>query len=141
MNGRSEIEVLVPERLTYWCELIDIPPEATAALREIAAKVTKHADLTAAFESFHHKTVVRGEWHREWSPLTTDPLVEEHLAESTSLFYLLAYLAALPSAWRTYQHLGIDVDIFQATMLDFRFYIQDYFEDHGRWGFNNFGWV
>jgi hypothetical protein len=140
-TNKLNIELLIPERLSYWCQLIDIPEEAIAALQTMAAQVREDADMAAIFYEAHEKTAIRGEWHREWSPLPLDPAVEAKYGEDTSLFYLLLYLAALPHTWERYQRLDIGLDIFKATMLDFRFYIQDYFDSSNRWGYAMFGWI
>jgi len=136
-----EIELLIPDRLSYWCERIAVQPGALQALQETAAAVRTDPALLAIFSDFYQKTAVRGEWEREWKPLAFDPAVEAAFGERASLFYLLAYLAALPHTWQMYQRLAIGFDVFQSTMLDFPFYIQDYFDLHGRWGYSNFPWV
>jgi hypothetical protein len=136
-----DIEILNPERLAEWCELIAIPAEAAAALRETAAQVNSQPDLRAVFDAFHEKTTLRGEWHREWSALDFDPLVSARLGEDASLFYLLGYLSGLPQTWEVYQRRGVGLDIFKATLLDFRFFIEDYHDLHGRWGFSEFPWM
>ena len=140
-RGNRNIELLIPERLAYWCELIDISDGARVALQAMAARVCTEPELNAAFEAFHEKTVLRGEWHREWSPLPVEPVVQKACGEHASLYYLLAYLSALPDAWAKYQQLGVRMEIFKATMRDLRFYMQDYFDLHGRWGYAKFDWI
>lgn len=141
LKTEPHIELLVPERLTYWCELVGIPAGALMALQAMAAHVLADQALSAAFQKFHEKTAVRGEWNREWTPLPMDPEVVERCGEGASLYYLLAYLSALPSVWSRYERQGIGMDVFKATMLDFRFYIQDFYDLNGRWGFATFGWI
>ncbi len=136
-----DIELLNPDRLVDWCSLIAVPPAAIPALREMAAEVSADAALLQVFRAFHEQTALRGEWLREWAPLPFDPLVESRLGERASLFYLLAYLSALPHAWQNYQRLGVSLEIFKDTMLDFRFYIQDYYDLRGRWGYAQFPWI
>ena len=140
-SGVLNIELLIPERLAHWSEIIDLPEGAQAALQGMAARVRDDADLMAAFSAFHEKTAIQGDWHREWSPLPMDPAVVARCGEDASLFYLLAYLSALPYTWEQYRRLDVGMDIFQATMLDFRYYIQDYHDGTGRWGYAMFGWI
>jgi len=135
------IEILQPHRLTHWCELIDIPADALPSLLAMVQTVDRDPELTAVFHAFYEETVLSGGWSREWGPITVSPIVRERCGDDAMLFYLLAYLSALPHTWETYQQLGVGLDIFKATMLDFRFYMQDYFDAHGRWGYENFGWI
>lgn len=137
----SNIEVLNPERLAYWCNLIAVPEGAIPALQAMADRVRDDEKLSTAFSSFYEKNVIRGEWHREWSSIPEDPAVKELCGDDTSLFYLLGYLSALPHAWEQYQRLDIGMDIFKATMLDFQYYIQDYYDMNGRWGYGMFVWI
>jgi len=137
----QSIEVLTPGRLTYWCERIDLPDGATSALQMIAAQVRNDIMLKSAFAAFHERSVLRGEWHREWTPLPIDPAVEARCGDNTSLFYLLAYLSALPYTWERYQSLGLGMDLFQKTLYDIGIHTQDYYDHNGRWGFGNFPWI
>lgn len=136
-----DIEILSEAGLSNWCRRIAIPDAALPALSETAAQIRADAELQAIFAAFHEKTALRGEWQREWTALRFDPLVVERMGERASQFYLLAYLAALPYTWQLYQQRGISLEIFRATMLDFRFYMQDYFDLHGIWGYPVFPWV
>lgn len=136
-----EMELLNPNRLRYWCSVIDLPEGAIDALAEMAARVNAEPVLAEVFAAFYEKHVVRGEWKRDWHPFPFDPAIEGACGEDASLFYLLAHLAGLPKAWAQYEKLGIGIDIFKMTMLDFKLYAQDYFDGHGRWGFAIFPWV
>lgn len=139
--GRSQAPFLKAETLAHWCGLIDLPREATLALQEMAEGVAAEPALILAFCEFHESTVVRGKWHREWSPLPVSPTVQELLGEDTSLFYLLAYLSALPSTWQKYRRLGVGEDVFRASMLDFRLHVENFHRKQGRWGFASFDWI
>ena len=136
-----DVEILIPDRLAGWCRRLDFPSEAIAALMEVARAVTGDETLLAIFCSFHEKTALRGEWHKEWSPLPFDPQVQEALGERASLFYLLAYLAALPYAEKEYRRRGIGLEIFDDTMSDFRNYLCQVHDLEGRWGFREFMWM
>jgi hypothetical protein len=136
-----DIEILTEAGLSAWCERIAVPPAALPALRETAAQICADAELYAIFAAFHEQTAVRGEWQREWVSPQYDPLVTERLGERAVQFYLLAYMAALPYTWQVYQRRGISLEIFQATMLDIQFYMQDYFDLHGTWGYTVFPWL
>jgi hypothetical protein len=136
-----DIEILNPESLAYWCDLIAVQPEAAASLQEIAGQICAQAGLHERFEAFYEKTALRGEWHQEWSALEFDPEVSAVLGERASLFYLLGYLAALPLTWQLYRRLDISLDIFKATLLDFPYYIGDYRDLNGTWGFSEFPWL
>jgi hypothetical protein len=136
-----DIELLSSDGLSTWCERIDIPSAALPALQETAAQIRADGELHAIFAAFYEKTALRGEWQREWAAPEVDPLVSARLGERASQFYLLAFMAALPSTWQKYQQLGISLEIFQATMLDFRYYMQDYFDLHGVWGYATFPWL
>ena len=83
----------------------------------------------------------RGEWHREWSDLPVDERVQARLGERTSLFYLLAYMAALPSVEARYRQLGVGMDIFDDTMKDFLNYLGDFYDLRGYWGYAQFAWI
>ncbi len=87
------------------------------------------------------KTALRGEWHKEWSPLPFDAQVQAALGERTALFYLLAYLAALPYAEKEYRRRGIPAKIFDDTMSDIRRYLLVVYDLEGRWGFREFMWI
>jgi hypothetical protein len=136
-----EIDILIPESLNEWCIRLNLPSPAISALQELAALVRDDPQLLQIFSDFHVETAQQGKWMREWRDLPFDPIVQVKLAERTSQFYLLAYLSALPYTWRRYQELGVSAQIFDDTMLDFSFYIEDYFDLHGIWGYSNFAWI
>jgi hypothetical protein len=136
-----EIELLNEDRLRYWCNRIDIPGEAINELAQVAETVKQSGLLLRIFTDFHEKTAVRDEWHREWSEPPVDPRIQAIFGERTSMFYLLAYLAALPYTEREYLRRGINPDIFHDTMLDFAYYIGDAYELDGRWGYHHFMWI
>jgi hypothetical protein len=140
-----DIELLQPERLTEWGKRLDFPSEAVNALQRVAKQVRGDAELLAIFTEFHDRTALRGEWHREWSDLPVDDRVQAKLCEASkdqsSLFYLLAYMAALPYTEARYRQLGVGMDIFDDTMKDFRYYLGDYFDLYGNWGYAHFAWI
>jgi len=136
-----EIEILNEERLRYWCALIDLPEAAVAELAEVARAVRADAALGAIFAEFHKKTAVRGEWNRAWSALPVDPGVEAALGARAALFYLLAYLAAIPYTEREYRRRGIDLAIMRATLGDIRTWLVHEYELSGVWTFRQFMWI
>ncbi len=136
-----DIEILNPERLRYWCAQIDLPTAAVAELAKIAAQVTADATLGAIFAEFHQQTALRGQWHSAWSPLPIDPAVQAALGSQASLFYLLAYLAAMPAIEQTYRRLGIDLAIMRATLQDIRTWLVHEYELDGIWTFRQFPWI
>ncbi len=136
-----DIDMLSPETLRTWCARLDLPAAASEALQAMAAAVRAEPELEAVFAAFHLQTALRGEWHREWAPLPFDPRVQARLGERTSLFYLLAYLAALPYLEKEYRRRGIALDILDATLQDIRFYMGDYFACYGQWGYDQFAWI
>jgi len=136
-----EIEVLNEDRLHYWCSRIDLPGEAINELAKVAETVRQSDSLLCIFTEFHEKTAIRNEWHREWSELPVDPSIQAFYGERTLMFYLLAYLAALPYTEREYLRRGISMDIFHDTMLDFAYYVSDAYELDGRWGYHHFMWI
>ncbi len=136
-----DIEILYPDRLNHWCSLIRVQSEAIQALQENAAQVREDPELLAIFSDFHEATALRGEWHKEWSDFPFDPKVQERLGDRASLFYILAYLAALPYTYQKYQAHGIDLQVFQETFLDVPYYLGDYHDSHGAWGYSAFPWI
>ena len=136
-----DIEILNQPRLAYWCRRIDFPTAALDELALVATTICEDETLLALFSAFHEKTALRGEWHTEWSPLPFDPQVQAALGERTSLFYLLAYLAALPYVEKEYRRRGIGLQIFDDTMSDFRNYLLQIYDLEGRWGFREFMWI
>ncbi len=136
-----DIEILYPDRLNHWCSLIRVQSEAIQALQENAAQVREDPELLAIFSDFHEATALRGEWHKEWSDFPFDPKVQERLGDRASLFYILAYLAALPYTYVKYQAHSIDLQVFQETFLDVPYYLGDYHDSHGAWGYGAFSWI
>lgn len=136
-----EIELLNDARLRYWCDRIDLPGDAVNELAQVAEAVRESDSLLRIFTDFHEKTAIQNEWYRDWSELPVDPGVQAVFGERSSMFYLLAYLAALPHTEREYLRRGISLDIFHDTMLDFLFYIGDAYELEGRWGYHHFMWI
>ncbi len=136
-----EIEILTEDRLRYWCSRIDLPEAAIAELEKTAKIVVKSTQLSRIFHDFHQKTVVRGDWHRLWSPLPFDRDASVALGERISLFYLLGYLSALPYAEREYIRRGIGMDIFRATMTYIRTWLVHRYDLDGRWSFDQFSWI
>jgi hypothetical protein len=120
---------------------MDFPFPAVDELVQVARAVCQDETLFALFSAFHEKTALRGEWHKDWSPLPFDPQVQAALGQRASLFYLLAYLAALPYAEKEYRRRGISPQIFDATMSDFRRYLLMVYDLEGRWGFREFMWM
>jgi hypothetical protein len=135
------IEILNEERLRYWCAQIEIQEEAVSELVQMIHLVENDPFLRTFLDEFHEKTAIRGEWHRDWSPLAYDPQVQAVLGERTSMFYLLAYLAAVPFTAQEYRRRGIGMDVFHDSLLDFPNYMGDYFRDHGQWGYSQFMWI
>jgi hypothetical protein len=136
-----DIEILNQERLAYWCGRLDFPAKAVDELAQVARAVCEDATLYSIFSAFHEKTALRGEWHKEWAPLPFDAQVQAALGERTALFYLLAYLAALPYAEKEYRRRGIPAKIFDDTMSDIRRYLLVVYDLEGRWGFREFMWI
>jgi hypothetical protein len=136
-----DIELLTTEPLAAWGRRLDFPIEAIDALQSVASLVRGDDELHSIFAEFHERTALRGEWHREWSDLPMDTRVQARLGERTSLFYLLAYLSALPYTEARYRQLGVSAEIFHDTMLDFPFYLSDFYHLHGHWGYSHFAWI
>lgn len=136
-----EIEILNEECLRAWCARIHAPAEGTEALVEIAQTVLTSEPLLRVFTGLHEQTAIRGEWPEEWDGPAFDPAVEAALGEKTSLFYLLAYMAALPYAEQEYHRRGIGMDIFDATMPDISFYYAQDSDVRNRWMFDEFPWI
>ena len=136
-----DIEILNEDRLYYWCSRTDVAPQAAAELAGIACQVKGDSTLLPIFAAFHESTALRGEWHRPWSPLPFDPYVQSVLGERTSLFYVLAYMAALPYTEKEYLRRGIGAEVFDETMSDFGLWLLYIYERTGRWGFNRFMWI
>ncbi len=136
-----QIELLSPERLRYWCGRLALPKEAVEKLVEIADSLTQQPELMAVFADFYQKTAVRGEWMREWQDLPFDPIIEAHFGQDTSMFYLLAYLSALPITEQEYMRRGIPLELFDATMSDIRVKLCDGSELAGYWRFTFFPWI
>jgi hypothetical protein len=136
-----DIEILNEDRLHYWSKRAGVAPEATAELAGIARQVKDDSTLLPIFAAFHEATALRGEWRREWLPLPFDPTVQSVFGERASLFYVLAYMAALPYAEKEYLRRGIGAEVFDATMSDFGLWLFYVYERTGRWGFDRFMWI
>ncbi len=136
-----DIEILNEDRLRYWCRRANIAGEAVDELADIAGQVNGDSTLYSIFAAFHEATALRGEWHRQWSPLPYDPTVQSIFGERTSLFYVLAYLAALPYTEKEYLRRGIAAQVFDDTMSDFGLWMFNFYERTGRWGYDRFMWV
>lgn len=137
----SNIEVLDQKTLIKWCTRLGIYDAAANALIETARTIGKDTILTQIFEDFYKITVLGGDWHREWSPLPMDPLVKEKMGNRSSLFYLIAYMAALPLVEREYFKREISGNIFTDTMHDIPFYYLEDSDVHGDWYFDHFPWL
>ncbi len=136
-----EIEILQPDRLRYWCGRIDMPATAVQALVEIAHSIQTEPEMLDVFVEFHQKNVLRGEWHREYSPIPFDPRVQARFGSQVSLFYLVAYLSALPFAEREYIRRGIDLAIFHDTLLEITTWLCHEYDLTGVWEFKQFHWI
>ena len=136
-----DIEILQEERLRDWCGKLNFPSEGIDELAAVAASVRADAALQSIFTEFHEKTALRGEWHREWSDLPMHPDAQAALGDRVTLFYLLAYLAALPYTYREYERRGISLEIFWASMDDIRRYYLHAYELEGAWRYRNFAWI
>lgn len=136
-----EIEILHPERLREWsCEL-DLPEGSVEAFVGVAKTITENPDLLRIFTEFHDKTALRGEWHKDWSPLPMDPLVTQILGKDDTLFYLLGYLAAYPYTKREYLRRGIDLKIMYDTLWDIQHWFNYDSNIRGYWFFDHFPWI
>lgn len=136
-----DIELLNSERLADWGGRLKYPTEAIDALQAVASLVREDELLCSIFTQYHIQTALRGEWHREWSDLPVDPRVQAQLRDRTSLFYLLAYMAALPYTVTRYRQLGVGMDVFFETMRDFLNYLGDFYDQYGYWGYDEFMWI
>jgi hypothetical protein len=136
-----DIELINPERLDEWGKRLEFPAQAIDALQALASLVREDDELRSIFAEFHDRTTRRGEWHREWSDLPVDARLQARLEERTSLFYLLAYMAALPYTEARYRQLGVGMDIFNDTMKDFLNYLGDFYDLRGYWGYAHFAWI
>jgi hypothetical protein len=136
-----DIELLNSECLAKWGARLKYPAEGVDALQAIASLVREDGELRLIFEAYHDRTARRGEWHREWSDFPVDERVQARLVERTSLFYLLAYMAALPSVEARYRQLGVSMEIFDDTMKDFLNYLRDFHDLRGYWGYAQFAWI
>jgi hypothetical protein len=136
-----DIELLNSERLSEWGGRLKFPSAAVDALQALASLVRGDEELRSIFTEFHQRTVLRGEWHRQWSALPVDERAQARLKDQTPLFYLLAYMSALPYTERRYRQLGIGMHIFHDTMKDFLFYLEDFHDLHGVWGYGQFAWI
>lgn len=136
-----EMEILIEERLRFWCGRIDLPAGAVEELAAVARRVHTEPPLGELFAAEVEKNVVRGEWFNQWSPMPFDAAVEAALGERTGLFYLLTYLAALPAAEREYVRRGINLDIFRDTMGDIRTWLVHEYDLFGVWTFRQFMWI
>lgn len=135
------IELLESSRLRYWCERIRMPEGVTAALDDVRAEIQASPQMQAIFDAFYEKTALRSEWHRDWAPLPMDPAVVEQFGQRASLFYLLAYMAAVPRLEETYRQRGIDTQTMIATLQDIPFYTLQATDVHGYWRFDQFMWI
>ena len=136
-----DIEILNEDRLRYWARRANIAAEAVNELAAIARQVSDNSTLSSIFAAFHEATALRGEWMREWKPLPFDPTVQSVFGERTSLFYVLAYMAALPYTEKEYLRRGIEAEVFDGTMSDFGIWLFYIYERTGRWGFDRFMWI
>ncbi len=137
-----DIEILLEDRLRTWCEALKMPSEAQDALVQLASHIQSDEHLHQAFSAFYEQTSIRREWFREWAPLPMDAMVKEKLGGAkASLFYLLAYMAAIPHAGRTYRRMGISRDILLDTFYDITIWLTNYNALHGEWGFDQFAWI
>jgi hypothetical protein len=136
-----DIELLLPERIAAWNDLLELPAGAVQALQEMAVTVCADPLLLEIFTQFHTQTALEGKWHTDWSPLLMDERVKERFQARASLFYLLAYLAALPYTEKRYLELGVSREILKDTLRDVQFYTCDYHDLHGEWGYGVFSWI
>ncbi len=137
-----DIEILQEDRLRTWCEWLQMPEGAVEALAEAARQIRADEKLFQIFAAFHEQTALRGEWHRDWTPLPMNEGVIGQLGESrASLFYLLGYMAALPYALREYRRLGISREVFLATMYDITIWVNHARDVYGVWCFKEFVWI
>jgi hypothetical protein len=136
-----DIELLHQERLLDWGRRLRLPDGALEALAEVARETAAEPALLDTFRAEHEQTALQGKWYWEPEDLPSDPGVRERLGERASLFYLLVYLAALPYAEEKYRRRGIDPEIFDANMADFRIWLEQAHAVHGDWRFDQFHWL
>jgi hypothetical protein len=118
-----------------------MPPEGIDALENVARSIPQDEAMLTIFRRFYQSTVLDGNWHREWSDYPFDSTARERYGEQVSLFYLLAYLSALPLAAQEYQRRGIDPAIFDDTLREIStWYVHEY-ELCGHWAFRQFDWI
>jgi hypothetical protein len=136
-----EIELLEPMRLRAWCTRLQIPDGAVDIMEAMIAEIQADPRLNEIFQQFHEKYAIRGEWTTDWTPLEVDPFVQEKFGPNTSLYYLLAYLSAMPYTEREYNRRGISLEILDHTFLDFSIWMRRAHEMHGDWRFEQFPWM
>jgi hypothetical protein len=136
-----QIEILDEDRLRVWCECIRMPADAVDVLARVATAIRQDAGLMEAFAAYHEKTSLKNDWMREWKDLPFDESVEQKLGQDTSLFYLLAYMAALPYAQRAYEQRGINPQVFDDTMQDISIWFKNNSALCDHWRFSQFAWI
>jgi hypothetical protein len=136
-----DIEILNEERLRYWSGLIDVQPGAVDALAQIAQRVCAEESLRAVFYAFYEQRVLSSPLDQIWPDVVFDLAVESAMGSQTSLFYLLAYLAALPRLAHDYQRRGISMQILHDTLLDVRIWLGQGYDVHGEWRMNELDWI
>lgn len=137
----SEEEWWNAESRLVWWQFLGLSEGAVQVLEDMAHQIQCSSNLMEFFRALHEQTAHRGEWHFDWSPLSFNPVIEAQLGNSTSLYYLLVYLSALPHILQAYQRRGISMDTFAETMADISFYIEWYAQKYGHWGFEHFPWI
>ncbi len=137
----DQIEVLKPERLSYWCERVGIPNEMLTVLEALRGTILSDSNLSTVMEEYHERLAIRNEWVQDWT--VPEPILEVTalMGEDSWGMDFLAYLTVLPVAEVWYQEKGISLDIFDATMSDIGVWVCNYHENHGSWGFSQFGWI
>ena len=154
------IDLLQEPSIRDWCRRLRMPAGAASAVDEfvrVAQFTQANPELLRIFTALHEQMAVRGEFRKEWGEYPIDPPVQEafdrawgrpvegqpaaRAGNPATLFYLLAYMSALPRTEQRFREMGIPLEIFEATIYDITFYLMEYRDVHGCWGFNEFGWI
>ncbi len=158
-------DILNPLVLGERCSLIAMSGATSTALAEGLGLFERQPALKPLLwhcvQSFYNRRPLNRQIpfsrHNEWKDTETPaagdslrkpldelpqwPDLPEELDPSAGLFYVYVFLAGLPRIFDYHREKGISAEITLDTLSDMELWIEDYRDKHGKWGFDEQGWL
>lgn len=135
----TELFQLEPAFVETQCRQLRMEAEVSQALQQGLALFKRQPALKRLFWHCHFTLLQQGpirpgRW-QNW------PMLPAELDEAGPLFYTYLCLSAIPQTLAYHRQRRIPSEISLDTLSDLELWLKDYYQQQGRWGFAELGWL